>query len=86
MPTFKPLSTKSAVASHFGFDIAEMDSRRYQPMRTPVPIYTVYDDYFTATRGARPPKAHPDWNWVLVESALTELRGNRMWTHQEPTP
>lgn len=82
-PPFPALSTKAAIAAHFGFDIAEMEDRRYQPTRNPFPVYTVNEDYYTATRGKRPPKAHGDWSWHAVPSTVTAGHGNTIWIHHE---
>lgn len=50
-----------AVAGFLGWDAEELEEQRYQPTRTPCPVY-YFDDgkAFTATRSKRAPATH--WN------------------------
>ena len=73
-------SVRLAVATHLNEDVAGIeDERRYQPTRTPCPIYTVGNDYFTATGKNRRPQNVGGWNWVRVRSRATEMYGWNIW-------
>lgn len=79
---FPVLSPKSAVAQHFDCEMSEMRGREYQPTRTPFAIWTFQEDYYTATRGPRPPKDHKDWPaacWQAEDSKVTQMHGNMIW-------
>jgi len=65
-------SVRNAVASFLGEDGRECEvSRRYQPTRTPCPIYTSENDYLTATSSnmKKPKDDQTCWCWELVQSA-----------------
>lgn len=76
-------SVKSAVAAHLGEDRSTLDEeRRYQSTRTPCPIYTVGNDYLTATSSLRPgPKRSKEWPaWELVrDDSYAAAMGWRIW-------
>ena len=78
MPDKKPLRTDVAVATHLGWDVADVREHRYQQHRTPCAVYTVGDDYLTATTG-KPPKSNADYQWEKVDSWITEVYGNVIW-------
>lgn len=74
------LTIRNAVAMHLGEDGAEMErTRRYQPTRTPCPVYSVGNDYLTASGATRRPKDDRDWRWVRVPSDVTKLTGWKIW-------
>lgn len=85
-------SVRLAVAYHLGEDVETIeDDRRYQPTRTYCPVYTVGEDYLTATKGTRKPKDGPatwgwsSFNWVRVQKTrIPEDLGWTVWIHEEP--
>ena len=78
MPNKKPLRTDMAIASHLGWDVAEIREHRYQQHHTPCPVYTVGGEYLTATSG-KTPKNNEDYQWQRVDSWVTEVYGNVIW-------
>lgn len=80
-------SVASAIASHFGFDVAEARQYRYQPTRTPCAVYAVDDGYFTATKGAKKPREADDhftgqWKWNEVAAlGYAKAMGWHIWRH-----
>jgi hypothetical protein len=82
-------TTRHAVACYLGFDAAEMEDYRYQPTRTPCPVYAVGNDYFTASKGRAPKPGtfpNPEWSWQKIEEA--QFYGSQLgwciWQHVEP--
>jgi hypothetical protein len=74
MPTIPRFSVRSAIASHLGMDVAEIEDCRYQPTRTPCAVYVSRDDEFlTATKTSRKPRESDDyhfgtWKWSQIET------------------
>lgn len=87
-PTPPRFSVKRALAWYLREDETEIEGdRRYQPTRTPCPVYTVGNDYLTASKTDRNPKESADnffgyWNWVKVEDANLPF-GWTIWKHLE---
>lgn len=79
-------SVRVAVAMYLKEDDAEVEkNRRYQPTRTPCPVYTVGNDYLTATSGIeKSPKADREWNWQAITGSLPASLGWQIWQHVEP--
>lgn len=78
----KPLTKRLAIASHFDMDAAEVENYRYQPTRTPCPVYTAGNDYYTATSPSTRPKGSADYVWEPVYSWVTAMYGNVIWRAQ----
>ncbi len=84
-------SARNAIACHLGEDGADVEgNRRYQPTRTYCPVYTVGEDYFTATRSAKsePRDGAERWgmssfNWQRVDSWVTAAYGWQIWRHDD---
>lgn len=87
------MTAAHAVAIHLGEDVAEVKrSRRYQPTRCYCAVFTVGDDYLTATpTKRRAPKDGPErggmnsFNWQPVPASVALAWGWRIWRHVEPT-
>lgn len=70
-------SVLDAVASHLDYDRDDLRGYRYQPSRTPCPVYSDPrggTENFTATATTRKPKECDDhhfgtWKWKEVEAA-----------------
>lgn len=81
-------SVHAAIATYLGEDGVEVkNNRRYQPTRTPCPVYIVSEDYFTATKTDRKPKGSDDnhyglWVWHRVEAQMPY--GWVIWKHVTP--
>jgi hypothetical protein len=86
IPNFLP---RRAIAMFLGEDEAEVENEhRYQPTRTPCPVYSVGNDYYAATRGKRAPKSESGhgggdpWNWVAVPTdSIPADFGWTIWRH-----
>ncbi len=53
------------IATHLGYDLAEMSDYRYQPTSYHSPaLYTIGDYYFCAPRKGQ--RCSKTWNWHLV--------------------
>lgn len=67
-------SVRAAIAALLREDPSDVErNRRYQPTRTPCPVYVDGNDYLTATGSARKPReAHDpqmgDWRWREFET------------------
>ena len=60
-------TVRRAIAWHLREDEGEIEgARRYQPTRTPCRVYSVGNDYLTATPGPRPPRSNSHWMWERV--------------------
>jgi len=77
------------MAAHLGEDVAVIESdRRYQPTRTPCPVYAVGDDYLTATSSSRKPRECSNnqfgtWRWEEVEThGYAAAMGWRIWRQE----
>lgn len=82
MPRKIPFSAAMAVAMHIGEDVDEVKkNRRYQPTRTPCPVFTVGNDYLTATNGKRKPRESRDYQWAKVKSSPVDTLGWNIWKH-----
>ena len=68
----KRFSVAKAIAAYLKEDVAQIESRRYQPTRTPCPVYATADRYLTATSGdAKPPRlvtATECWRWREIKA------------------
>jgi hypothetical protein len=86
-PNRKPrFSTRLAIATYFCRDVAEVEEwHRYQPTRTPCPVYYTGNDYFTAAPIGKNPKGNADWFWTPVEDATVAHYGYQIWQHVEPS-
>jgi hypothetical protein len=66
-------SVVDAVAAHLGWDRDEMRDYRYQPTRTPCAVYSVGEEFFTATTGRKPKESNDHfygcWRWEEVPAA-----------------
>jgi len=71
---------------HLGEDEGELEhTRRYQPTRTPCPVYTCGNEYLTATKTDRKPREclpafrHFWYDWQKTDSYVTGLYGWVIW-------
>jgi len=71
-----------ALAMHYDMDDKEVKEYRYQSTRTPCPVYTLDDDYVTATSGKVPTGNH-DYTWEPVKSWITAAYGWRIWRKKD---
>ena len=56
------------IATHIGYDMAEMSEYRYQPTRYSSPaIYAIGDTYYCAPSNG---KLHKGWDWTLAATVL----------------
>ena len=80
------MSVRGAIAMYLGEDAQEVErNRRYQPSRTPCPVYTADNEYLTAAPCTARPKSSPEYNWVLCPpSPWLEGTFWSIWKHQEP--
>ena len=84
-------SVREAIATFFNADIATVEEEhRYQPTRTPCPVYATGNDYFTATRIGTKPRGSDNarqgtWVWQAVEAPRAAGFGYQIWQHVEPT-
>lgn len=83
-------SVAAAIAAHLEEDTREVErTRRYQPTRTPCPVYSVGNDYLTATSGTRRPREVNDnqfgsWRWREIEAhGYAKAIGWRVWERVE---
>lgn len=78
-------SVRAAVAAHLEEDSGEIEAnRRYQPTRTPCPVYTIGNEYLTATNGKRKPKGDDNYRWIEIEAhGFAKLAGWRIWRRRE---
>lgn len=81
MPT--KFSIKFALASHLDWDVDEVESFRYQSTKTPVPVYSVDDDYLTATKIDKLPRENTDYKWEKVNSWVTKQYGWVIWRKKD---
>jgi hypothetical protein len=78
-------SVRNAVAAHLGEDAADLErTRRYQPTRTPCPVYSVGNDYLTATAGRKPRESNDAhlglWRWKEIKAnGYAKAMGWRIW-------
>lgn len=73
-------TTRRAVAEAYGQDIADVADYHYQPSRTPCPVFTMGDDYVTATSSPdKPPKGNADYVWVKKPSCLNIRFDWQLW-------
>lgn len=73
-------TVRMALAEHWMADFAEVEDYRYQSGRTPCPIYTSGNDYYTATSGFRHPRTNDEYRaWVRVPSDVTARFGWHIW-------
>lgn len=81
----KRFTVRSAIASYLGEDVAEIESRRYQPTRTPCAVYTDGNDYLTATNGSRRPAESKDYLWrrVTDPGSYCDHMGWSIWERAE---
>lgn len=77
-------SVRAAVAAHLGEDSDMIeDKRRYQPTRTPCPVYSVSNDYLTATGRGRP-RETISWRWQEIPArGYAKAVGWRIWKASE---
>jgi hypothetical protein len=78
-------SVRAAVAAHLGEDVADIErERRYQPTRTPCAVYSVGNDYLTATNGRKPKECDDllfgTWRWEEIRACgYAEAAGWKIW-------
>ena len=83
--TKQRFSVRIAIAAHIGEDQAEIErTRRYQPTRTPCPVYSVGNDYLTATTKRRPRESDNSymgtWHWKEIPArGYAKAMGWRIW-------
>lgn len=75
-----------AVANHLGMNGDDFEEYRYQPTRTPCPVYAVGDHYYAAKRSDSPPKTRfggpGGWecgSWKKLEDARDNAYGYTVW-------
>jgi hypothetical protein len=70
-----------AIAWYLREDAGDVErGRRYQPTRTPCPVYTNADEYLTATSSAqRAPRASPGWVWRRMADQAEHGAGWTIW-------
>ena len=81
-PNKPRFSVRAAIAAHLGEDVADIErTRRYQPTRCPCPVYTVDNDYLTATSSPkRQPKGSDRYVWRRVpQDGYVKLAGWQIW-------
>lgn len=79
--------TELSVAFALGLDVDEVKAARYQPTRTPCPIFAIGDGYYAATAtGSKPPPltygragAWECSGWNLIESPERNLYRRAVW-------
>ena len=52
-----------AVATHIGWDVADVRDMRYQPGHQSTAVFSIHDGYYCAPANGKPPKG---WNWERV--------------------
>jgi len=75
-------SVREAIAAHLEEDVGEVErTRRYQPTRCPCPVYTVGNDYLTATSSPKKnPKGDDQYVWRRVpQHGYVKLAGWQIW-------
>lgn len=78
----KRYTTAHVLAEVFSWDYSDIQECRYQYGRTSKPVFTIGDDYYTATKiGQKPPKHSGglDFNWEKVESKIADSIGWQVW-------
>ena len=82
-------SIRHAIAAFFSMDVADVEAgHRYQPTRTPCPIYATGNDYFTAVRIGKRPRGSDNtqqgtWTWQVIEAPRVAENGYQIWQHVE---
>lgn len=62
------ITAAEVIATHIGYDLAEMSEYRYQPTRYANPaIYAVGDTYYSAPING---KLHNGWYWTFAAMVL----------------
>lgn len=64
------ITAAEVVATHVGWDMAEMSEVRYQPTRYRIAVYTIGEDYYCAPSAGKPPG---DFNWQPVGETLGRM-------------
>ncbi len=68
------MQSTNALATHLGWDVADLRDYRYQQTRTRGPVFTIGDSYMTVCKvGKKPCKF--DLEWKPVNSWITEAYG-----------
>ncbi len=86
IPRFK---AARAIAWYLGEDERDVErDRRYQPTRTPCPVYTNGDEYLAASPGKRKPREVDDnfmgrWEWEQVDARLPDGFPWTIWRAKE---
>lgn len=63
------ITAAEVIATHIGYDLAEMSEYRYQPTRYPNPaVYAIGDTYYCAPAAGG--RLHLDWNWKATATVL----------------
>ena len=62
------ITAREAIATHLGYDYAEMEDYRYQPTRTTVPVYAVREAYYCAPTSRQAPPI--GWRWGQCATVL----------------
>ena len=82
-------SVRHAIATFFSMDVADVETEhRYQPTRTPCPVYATDNDYFTAARIGKKPRSSDNtqqgtWTWQAIEAPKVAANGYQIWQHVE---
>lgn len=79
-PMKRRYSVRDAIGDYFGLDFEDVPWYRYQPSRTPCPIYHQDEDYYTASGPGKKPRSGMGYEWVEVPGALMGAsHGWRIW-------
>lgn len=68
------MQSTTALATHLGWDVADLRECRYQPSKYKYPIFVVGDDYMTVSKVGKLPGKF-EIAWVELDSWITERYG-----------
>lgn len=71
-------SVRLAIAEHIMEDWMDAKDREYTG-RTPCPVYTVGNEYLTATSSSEAPRGNADYRWEEIASDVTARFGWHIW-------
>jgi hypothetical protein len=78
----KRYTTKSILATEFGWDSSDLEDYRYHYGRTNKPVYAIGQEYFCAVKIDQKPAKHQEsieWNWEKYNSKFAESNGWQIW-------